>query len=113
MKLVATKKRIRGKDVFLDVHALERMKIRNIDVDMVIRIIRRPSEFFREMRYKPILPNMKRYVAVMIEDMIVYLVVYGENENIIVITSWGMKPVERYVKYRDRKVEKGDWIRLK
>jgi len=113
MKLIPTGRRVRGKDVFLEEHASRRVSERGISVDKVISTIRRPSELYLERKYRPLLPHMKRYVAVRVKNDMVNIVVYDENENVIIITSWDMKPVDRYKRYKESKLEKNMWEKIK
>ncbi|MCD6488689.1 MAG: hypothetical protein J7K21_05640, partial [Desulfurococcales archaeon] len=62
--------------------------------------------------YKPLFPHMKRYVAVGMRNDVVNIVVYDEDENVIIITSWDMKLVDRYNKYKENRLEKKMWEKI-
>ena len=55
---------------------------------------------------------MKRYVAVGMRNDVVNIVVYDEDENVIIITSWDMKLVDRYNKYKENRLEKKMWEKI-
>ena len=112
MRLVPTGRRVRGKDVFLEEHASRRISEQGISVNTVLSTIRRPSELYIEKRYKPLFPHMKRYVAVGMRNDVVNIVVYDEDENVIIITSWDMKLVDRYNKYKENRLEKKMWEKI-
>jgi len=57
-------------------------------------------------------PHMKRYVAVGMRNDVVNIVVYDEDENVIIITSWDMKLVDRYNKYKENRLEKKMWEKI-
>jgi len=113
LELIPLGKRLRGKDVFLEKHAFTRVRDRGISLDMIYYTLKHPHEIYRENRYKPLLPNMKRYVAIRVIDDKVNIVVYDENENIIVITSWNMKTIRRFNRYKEKKIKSKSWTRIR
>ncbi len=112
MHLIPTSKKVHGKEVFLEEHAFKRISERGISIDAVVSTIRRPCELYIERKYKPLFSHMKRYVAMQIRDDMVNIVVYDEDEIVVVITSWSMKSMERYNRYKERRLRDNTWIRL-
>jgi len=94
-------------------HAYERIKVRGIKIEAILRVIARPNEKFIDKTQPTMMKGFTRYALVKHMEREKYLVVViEEDHNIIVVTGFSIHGKKRYENHRKNKIRKKEWIPL-
>lgn len=104
--------RIRGKDVFLTRHAMQRIKERRLSKKRVLEALSVPHEVFLD-RSRSVVQDFRRIAYVRRSKDRYLVVVVEENDKIIIITAIDIGSKRRYMRLRDSRISRGVWIEIK
>ena len=97
--------RVRGKDVFLTLHALKRFRERGISYSVALNVLRHPYKVLIDTR-APVLKGYRRLVYISRRHGLI--IVVEENDNVVIVTSWRTsKDIDREI---EKKIHRGEWL---